>query len=84
MEKKKKEIECYQCMDKGLFLIPMVAKNGLKYDYMFQCSCRRGGLFPQLPKIDISNPNNRVILKELANKNYKEYLGNKNSYLLSK
>lgn len=79
-----KEYECYQCKDKGLLLIPMKSKNGLIYDYMFQCSCRRGGYFPQLPKFDISRTEVREVLKSLANKNYNEYLSHKNSCILSK
>ncbi len=63
--------DCYQCTDTGLIIIPMTGANGVTYDYMFQCSCRRGSYFPQLPKIDISNAKNREFLKELADKNYK-------------
>lgn len=63
--------ECYQCIDTGIIIVPMVAKNGKAYDYMFQCSCHRGSYHSQLPKIDISVPENREFLKELSDKNYK-------------
>lgn len=76
--------ECYQCMDKGLLIIPMVAENGLTYDYMFQCSCSKGNYYKQLPEIDINNHSNREKLKDLANKNYNEYLRHKNSFISSK
>lgn len=59
-------------MDKGLLLIPLKGKNGMTYEYMFQCSCRRGKYFTQLPPIDIQNDKNREYLKYLAEKNYQE------------
>ena len=64
--------KCYQCMDKGLLLIPMKAQNGMIYDYMFQCSCSKGRYFKQLPVIDISIEENREFLKKLAKKNYEK------------
>ena len=63
--------KCYQCMDKGLLIIPMKAQNGMMYDYMFQCSCNKGHYFNQLPVIDISIKENREFLKKLA-KNYEQ------------
>lgn len=64
--------KCYQCMDKGLLIIPMKSQNGMTYDYMFQCSCNKGRYFNQLPAIDISIKENREFLKKLAKKNYEK------------
>lgn len=67
-----KEIECYQCMDIGILFIPMVAKNGMTYDYMFGCSCSKGRYYKQLPTIDIKNQENIEFLKKLAVSNYEK------------
>lgn len=75
-DKKNKETECFQCMDKGLLIIPIQNENEMTYDYMFQCSCSKGNWFPQLPKINILVESNRELLKSLANRNYKIYVEN--------
>lgn len=62
--------ECYQCMDKGLLVIPKQGTTGLAYDFMFQCTCQKGHYYKQLPPLDIKVPENREILKRLANENY--------------
>lgn len=62
---------CYQCLDTGIITIPMKGANEKTYDYMFQCSCRRGSYHSQLPQIDIQVAENRDFLKRLAEKNYK-------------
>ncbi|NYB74845.1 hypothetical protein HZF24_11920 [Sedimentibacter hydroxybenzoicus DSM 7310] len=67
--------ECYQCLDAGIVIIRKTGKNGTSYNYMFQCSCRRGSYHGQLPSIDIKSSENRNILKELAHQNY-ELLNN--------
>ena len=63
--------ECYQCLDTGLLIAPMQGKNGMTYDYMFQCSCSRGGYHSQLPPFNIKIQENRDFLKKLSDKNYK-------------
>lgn len=65
-------LSMYQCMDIGILLIPMVAKNERTYDYMFSCSCSKGHYYKQLPVVDIRNQKIREFLRKLATKNYEQ------------